>query len=98
MIAAPLGLALVGPVRAEVTFPASLEVTCTAFTVQETRFRGAHAFWCVDLATGELNGAVLRRNGVPVCQLSGVWDFDAHCGHLNGCAALTAVGSLFACP
>ena len=44
-------------------------LVCAAYTAAEIRSGGRHVFLCASSFSGEIEGALLRRNGVPVCPI-----------------------------
>jgi hypothetical protein len=62
----------------------SVPVSCVALNKRDIRSKRFHAFVCVDaLLSGDVTGAVLRKNGDVVCDIDGV--FDGDCVTLVGC-------------
>src|SRR5437870_12444710 len=67
-------------------------LACVALTAAETHAGGRHAFACVNRSSGEILGALLARNGRPVCGLSGAAD-------ASGCYAIVGCGvDVAGCP
>src|SRR5437867_744848 len=63
----------------------SSTLACVAFAANEVQLGGRHIFVCGDAITGELEGAVLRRNGSVQCALSGAIDVSRGCAVIFGC-------------
>ena len=62
-------------------------LTCDLFAARDLRNHGWHAFLCLS-AAGDLTGAVLRRNGTPVCGITGTVDLATGCYTAAGCGGV----------
>jgi hypothetical protein len=60
-------------------------LSCVAFSAGEAHAGGKHIFVCGNVVTGELLGAVLRRNGAVYCNLTGAVDLSRGCATISGC-------------
>src|SRR5438309_413495 len=76
-------------------FAALVGVTmaCAAYSAGEVHAGGRHVFLCASGVTGEIEGALLRRNGLPACAISGAINLATGCYAVAGCGA-SAIGCL----
>lgn len=90
-----LATLLLGAFSTRVPQPAAistvgLNLGCVFVSQREFAQRGLHAVACV-VSTGEVRGALLKRNGIPRCTFGGFVD-------ANGCVTLTgACGGTTVC-
>lgn len=85
VVLAKLLTAPIAPAARDVIGPTMQCVFLSQAELRGTDFAGTHAVACVDFATGDILGAMLRRSGVPRCTLAGHLDLTDACWVLSGC-------------
>jgi len=77
----------------ELAVVVGVTMACAAYSASEVHAGGRHVFLCASSITGEIEGALLRRNGVPACGISGAINLATGCYAVGGCG-VSAIGCL----